>query len=71
MLHGDGAQRHIGRWLPDDAIAGDGRDGRVPTPNRNRKIEGADHADDAQGMPLFHHAVQRPLRGDDQAVELA
>ena len=63
MLHGDGAQRRILRRLPHDRIAAHAGDGGIPRPDGDRKIEGGDHADDAQRMPLLEHAMRRPLRG--------
>ena len=68
---GHGAERRLFRRLPDQRIAADQRQHRVPGPHRDRKIEGRDHADRAERMPLLHQAVTRPLAGDREAVELA
>jgi hypothetical protein len=44
---------------------------RVPGPDRDREVEGGDHADRPERVPGLGHPVARPLRGDGQAVELA
>ena len=59
-----------GRRFPDDRVAADGREHRVPGPNGDRKIESRDHADRAERMPLLEHAVQGPFAGHGQAVKL-
>ena len=58
------------RGLPDDGVAADGRDGRVPGPDGDGKVERGDDADRPERMPLLEHAVPGPLAGDRQAVEL-
>ena len=44
---------------------------RVPRPDRDREIEGADHAHDAERMPLLVHAMAGALAVHGEAVELA
>src|SRR5690606_17275783 len=66
----DSRERGPLRRLPDDGVATDGRDGRVPRPDRHWEVEGGDHTDGAEGVPLLVHAVLRPLRGDGEPVEL-
>src|SRR5690606_27075219 len=48
----------------------DGGERTVPCPDGDRKIEGGDDADNAQRMPLFHHAMVRTFRDNGQPVEL-
>ena len=43
----------------------------VPGPYRDRKIEGRDHAHDAERMPLLVHAVLHPFRMHRQTVQHA
>jgi len=38
--------------------------------DRDREVEGGDHSDRTERMPLFHHPVHRPFAGDGQAVKL-
>ena len=61
VLHGDRAQRGLERRLPDRDVAADRGEKRVPGPHRHREVEGADHADDAERVPLLEHAVVRAL----------
>ena len=71
LLHGDGGQRRLRRRPPQHAIAAHRRDHGVPGPHRDREIEGADHAHDAERMPLLVHAMAGPLAVHGEAVELA
>ena len=64
------AERRLLRRLPDDRVAADQREHRVPRPDRDGEIERGDHADRAQRMPLLHQPMAGPLAGDRQAVEL-
>ena len=70
VVHGDGGERRAFGGLPHDRVAADGGEGGIPRPNRDGKIEGGNHADDAERMPLLHHAVVRPFAGDRQSVKL-
>ena len=70
-LGGQRRQRGFLARLPDHRVAADQRQRRVPGPDRDGEVECADHADDAQRMPDFHHPVARPLTGDRQPVQLA
>ena len=63
-------QRRPVRRLPDHRIAAHQRQRRVPGPDRDRKIEGGDHADRADRMPLLHQPVLGALADDGEAVEL-
>ena len=62
FLNCNRAQRGLGRWLPDVDVAANRGNARVPRPDRDRKVECGDRADDSQGVPLLIHPVQRPLR---------
>ena len=68
---GDGRERRLAGGLPDGRIAADRGQSAVPGPDGDGEIEGGDDADDAERMPLLHHAVLGALGGDGQAVELA
>ena len=69
-LRGKRRERGLFGRLPDDGVAADDRQRRVPRPYGDREVEGGDDADDAERMPGFHHAVARTFGGDRQAVEL-
>jgi hypothetical protein len=56
-LAGERGERGLFRRLPDDGVAADQRQRRVPRPDRDREVEGRDDADDAERMPGFHHPV--------------
>ncbi len=64
-------ERSLGGRAPEHAIAAHRRDHGIPGPHRHREIEGADHAHDAQRMPLLVHAMAGPLAVHGEAVELA
>ncbi len=54
------AMAQSGVWLgrfPEGGVAADGGQRAVPGPDGDGEIEGGDDADDAQRMPLLHHAV--------------
>ena len=71
VLHGERTQRGLRRGFPHRRVAADGGEERVPGPHRHRKIEGRDHADDAERMPLLVHAVLGALGMHRQAVQHA
>ena len=71
VLDGDGGERRSRRRLPQTGVAADGRQHRIPGPDRHREIEGGDDADDPQGMVLFVQPMLGPLRGHRHPVELA
>src|SRR5690606_6078134 len=58
------------RGLPDDRITTDHRERRIPSPHRHREIEGGNHSDWAQRMPLLHHAVRSAFTRHRDAGEL-
>ena len=64
-------QRRPVRRLPDHGVAAHQRQRRVPGPDRDRKVEGRDHADRADRMPLLHQPVLGALADRREAVELA
>ena len=70
-LAGERRERGLLRRLPHHRIAADDGERRVPRPDRDRKVEGGDHADGTQRMPCLGHAVAGAFRCDGQAVELA
>src|ERR1051325_340688 len=61
-------QRRLARGLPHRGIAAHGCQRAVPGPNRHRKIESRNNANDAERMPLLHHSMLWPLRSDGQPV---
>ena len=71
LLDRDRAERGRFGWLPDHRVTAHRRNRRVPGPDRDGKVERGDHADRAERVPLFHHAVARPFRRDGQAIELS
>ncbi len=71
FLHRDRRQRRFRRRPPQHAIPAHRRDHRVPRPHGHRKIERADHAHDAQRMPLLIHPMARPLAVHGESVKLA
>ena len=70
-LAGERGQQRLLRRLPDDRVTADEGQRRVPRPHRDREVEGADDADDAERVPLLHHPVARTLGGDREAEQLA
>ena len=58
----DRGQRRLLRRLPDDRVAADQREHRVPRPDRDREIERVITPDRPQRMPLLHHAMARAAR---------
>ena len=68
---GNGGERRLAGGLPDGGIAADRGQRAVPRPDGDGEVEGGDDADDAEGVPLLHHAVLGPLGSDGEAVELA
>ena len=69
--HRRGGQRRLLARLPDHRIAAHQRQRGIPRPYRDREIEGGDHRDRAERMPLLDHPVVGPLAGDGQAIKLA
>ena len=67
------AMAQSGVW-PDGfqsgGVAADRGQGAVPGPHGHGKIERANDADDAERMPLFHHAVLRAFGSNGQAIKL-
>jgi hypothetical protein len=59
------------RRFPNHGVAGNGGQECVPGPYGDRKIEGGNHADDAERVPLFVHPVLNALRMHGQAVQHA
>lgn len=70
-LHGYRGDGRLLRRLPHHRVAGDEGEHGVPRPHRDREVEGRDHGDDSEWVPLLHHPVAGPLGGDGVAVELA
>ena len=70
-MGGQGGQQGLFRRLPDDGIAADQRQRRIPRPDRDRKVEGRNDAANAQRVPGFHHPVVGALGGNRQAEQLA
>ena len=70
VLHGDRGERRLDRGLPDNAIAAHRREGHVPGPDGDGKVEGRDHTDRSQRMPLFEHPMPWAFAGHRQAVKL-
>ena len=67
---GDRGQGRARRRLPQGRVSAHGRDGRVPRPHRHGEVEGADHPDHAQRVPLLAHVMIGALAGHGQTVEL-
>ena len=61
LLRGERGQRGLLRRLPDDRVAADQGERRVPGPGRDGEVERGDDADRAERMPLFVHPVVRAL----------
>ena len=61
----------LGEGFHTVALPADGRQEGVPGPHRHRKIEGGNHADDTERMPLFVHAVLGALGMHGEAVQHA
>ena len=57
--------------FPDGGVAADRGERRVPRPDRDRKIEGADHCDHTERMPLLHQTMAGPFRLNRQAIKHA
>ncbi len=71
VLHGEGAQRGLGRGLPHGGIAADRRQERVPGPHRHGEVECGYHPHDTERMPLLVHAVLGPFGVHGEAVQHA
>ena len=61
VLNRDGAQGGLRRGFPDNRIAGNRGEKRIPGPDGDRKVEGSEDADRPQRMPLLAHAMGRAL----------
>ena len=70
-LTGERGERRLLRRLPHHRVAAHGSEREVPGPDRDRKVERADHANRAERMPCLGHAMPRTLRRDRQSVELS
>ena len=62
VLHGECAQRGLGRGFPNGGIAADRGQECVPRPHGYGKIERGDDAHNAQRVPLLVHAMLRAFR---------
>jgi len=71
FMDGDGGEGGLFAGLPDDAVTTDGGEEGVPTPDGDGEVKGCNAADDAERVPLLHHAVARAFAGHGEAVELA
>src|SRR5450755_2638842 len=71
LVYGNGGQRSLERRFPQNAIATDGGEQRVPGPYGHRKVERGNHADDPERVPLFVHAVLGAFARHGEPVELA
>ena len=60
----------LGR-LPDHRIAADERERRIPAPDGDGKVEGADDCDRPERVPRLGEPVPGSLGGDRAAVELS
>ena len=70
-LHGrERRERRLFRRFPDDGVAADERERRVPGPDRDRKVERGDDRAGPERMPGLGHAVAGALRGNDETVQL-
>ena len=70
-LHGrERRERRLFRRLPDDGVAADERERRVPGPDCDREIEGRNDRAGPERMPGLGHAMAGALRGDDESVQL-
>ena len=69
-LAGQRGQQGLLRRLPDHGVTADQGERGVPRPHRHREVEGADHADHAERVPLLHHPVAGALGGDGEAEQL-
>ena len=69
--HGDRGERRFFRRLPNRGVAADRGQRRVPRPDRDWKIESADHGDNTERMPLLHQTMIGPLRLNRQAIKHA
>ena len=67
---GDRRERRLAGRLPQRGVPAHRRDGRVPAPHRDREVEGGDHPDHAQRVPLLEHAVVGTLGVHGEPVEL-
>ena len=70
-LRGERGQRRLLRRLPHAGVAAHKGKCCIPSPHRDREIEGRHNPGHAQRMPGFHHAMVRPLRRDGEPAELA
>src|SRR5262249_28211743 len=66
-----GRERRLLRRLPNDRVTAYDREAKVPSPDGHRKVERADHADDAERMPRLGHPVAGSLGCDRESVKLA
>jgi hypothetical protein len=71
VLHGHRGEGNQFAGLPEQRVAADRGDGRVPGPDRHGKVEGGDDAHGTERVPLLIHAVARALGVHGQPVELA
>ena len=71
VLHRRAAQHALRARLPDGGVAADGRNEGVPGVDGHGEVEGRDHADHAQRVPLLVQAVSGPLGVHGVAVEHA
>ena len=61
-LAGQRGEQRLLRRLPHHRVAADEGQRGVPRPDRDREVERADDADDAERVPLLHHPVARAAR---------
>lgn len=54
----------------DHAVAANQPKRRVPRPQRDREVEGGDHAHHARRVPLLHQPVVRPFAPQGQTIKL-
>ena len=66
----DCRERNFACRLPQGAVAAHRCDGGVPAPHRHGKVERADHAHNAEGVPLLEHAVVGTFGRHGEPVEL-
>ena len=71
LCHRNRGQRRFLGSLPNGGITADSGQRRVPRPDRDWKIESADHGNDTERMPLLHQTVTGPFRLNRQAIKHA
>ena len=71
FCHGNRGERRFFRSFPNRRVAADGGQRRVPRPDRDWKIESADHCNNTERMPLLHQTVTGPFRLNRQAIKHA